>query len=203
MTPTFRGFDSYVGYYGGGEDYYTHSSGGAFDYHIDECPNCGENCSRPKWEDMGLYSTHLFTARAEKQIAAHDPKRRLFLYLAYQAVHCPNEVPASYIVPYAHLPEPRRTFAGMLSALDEGIANVTASLKAKGLWENTILCVCVCSSSPSSSSSSSSSSSLTSPISPLLPSTSLPLSRGLKGFKQITVHQHPRAAAPRGDRTIR
>ena len=32
----------------------------------------------------------------------------------------------------------RRTFAGMLSAVDEGIGNVTAALKARGMLENTL-----------------------------------------------------------------
>lgn len=35
--------------------------------------------------------------------------------------------------------ERRRTFAGMLSAVDEGIANVTAALKRRNMWDNTLL----------------------------------------------------------------
>jgi arylsulfatase A-like enzyme len=70
-------------------------------------------------------------------IEAHDADptkgQRLFMYLAYQAVHAPSEVPAEYLVPYAALKEPRRTFAGMLSALDEGVANVTEALGRKGM----------------------------------------------------------------------
>jgi len=40
----------------------------------------------------GNYSTHIFTERAESIIASHNETQRLFLYLAYQAVHAPREV---------------------------------------------------------------------------------------------------------------
>jgi len=86
------------------------------------------------------YSTHLFTAETEKVINAHDSSEPLFLYLAYQAVHGPTEAPDSYVTPYLHIKdERRRVYAGMLAALDEGVGNVTAALKAKGMWDRTLL----------------------------------------------------------------
>ena len=107
--------------------------------HPKACPRCGENCSWPEWRAKDEYSAFTLTNEAVSVIKAHAPQQRLFLYLAYQNVHCPTQVPDSYVVPYAALPEPRRTFAGMLAALDEGVGNVTAALKANGLWENTVL----------------------------------------------------------------
>lgn len=35
----------------------------------------------------------------------------------------------------------RRVFAGMLSAVDEGVGNVTKALTAKGMWPSTIFIV--------------------------------------------------------------
>ena len=51
-----------------------------------------------------------------------DKDKPLFLYLAYQGVHAPAEVPESYAAAYADSisDSKRRTFAGMLSAVDEG-----------------------------------------------------------------------------------
>ena len=60
-------------------------------------------------------------------VGAHDfTKQPLFYYLAYQGVHAPAEVPQSYVAAYAPTiaDTKRRTFAGMLSCVDEGIANV-------------------------------------------------------------------------------
>ena len=53
--PTFRGFESFYGYYNCAEDYFTHSVPGrnatyGLDFHDDPTPNCGPNCSRPAWE---------------------------------------------------------------------------------------------------------------------------------------------------------
>ena len=110
--------------------------------HIDASRECGANCSVVDWSAQGIYSTHLFADSAIKIIESHKQSTQpLFLYLAFQAVHAPDEVPESYIDPYnATIPDiKRRTFAGMLSCLDEAVGNVTAALDANGLTENTLL----------------------------------------------------------------
>lgn len=120
-TPTFRGFRSFYGYYQGSEDYYTHKINGYYDFHEDNTLNCSleNNCSRIVTEAYGTYSAFLFTNRAEKLIENHTiyfPNQPLFLYLAYQNVHEPAQVPISYVNPYnATISDPkRRNFAGMV-----------------------------------------------------------------------------------------
>jgi hypothetical protein len=59
-------------------------------------------------------------------------------------VHSPDQVPQAYIDAFnATIPHDakRRTFAGMLAALDEGIGNVTAALRAAGMLDNTLILV--------------------------------------------------------------
>jgi arylsulfatase A-like enzyme len=47
MTPTYRGYESFLGYYGCAETYFTHEVAGALDFHDDARPRCGANCSVP------------------------------------------------------------------------------------------------------------------------------------------------------------
>eukprot|EP00756_Hemistasia_phaeocysticola_P054366 Hpha_TRINITY_DN30294_c0_g1::TRINITY_DN30294_c0_g1_i1::g.27098::m.27098 len=143
-TPTYRGFDSFLGYYSGAEDYYKHTGDcGGYDLHLAGTPRCGANCSRALWEAEGVYSTHLFTARAVSLIEAHDTAGALFLYLPYQAVHEPDQVPAHYMQGYAFPSvegtNARNIFAGMLTCLDEGIGNVTAALERRGMLDDTLI----------------------------------------------------------------
>lgn len=148
QTPTFRGFDSFFGYYLGWTDYMTHykegSTGRGYDLHNDSRANCGHDCSQVA-DERGNYSTHVYTRRAVELIDDYDSSQGpLFLYLAHQAVHAPDEVPDTYREPYENMSgwdDTRKTYAGMLSCADESIANVTAALQAKGMWEDTLVIV--------------------------------------------------------------
>ena len=156
QTPTFRGFSSFFGFYGGGEDYFQHTAGkGGYDLRYDKQQNCGKGCSEII-DERGNYSTHVFTREAIRVINDYassssssidddvedEQEEPLFLYLAYQAVHCPNEAPKEYIDRYkdhTDWTEKRKNYAGMLSAADEGIGNVTEALKAAGMWDDTLV----------------------------------------------------------------
>ncbi|PVD33638.1 hypothetical protein C0Q70_04896 [Pomacea canaliculata] len=81
-TPTYRGFDSFMGYYNAAEDYYTHKLGPGLDLRIDENVDT---------EDTGKYSAYFYAARAQQIIAAHNASQPLFLYLPFQSVHEPLE----------------------------------------------------------------------------------------------------------------
>lgn len=145
-TPAFRGFDSFLGYFSGDADYFSHDGDcGGYDLFLQEGAKCGPGCARSMWEARGVYSTHLFTSRAVDLIKAHDPVSdgTLFLYLPYQGVHVPDQVPASYMALYnfsaVEGTDARNYLAGMLSCVDEGIGNVTAALRAKGMLDDTLI----------------------------------------------------------------
>jgi arylsulfatase A-like enzyme len=146
MTPTFRGFESFFGFYIGGEDYFTHHNGGGYDLRWDKQENCGEGCSQLP-DERGNYSTHVFTREAIRVIHQHKEslekdQKPLFLYLAYQAVHDPDQVPEEYRKPYDNHSgwgKNRKTYAGMLTAADEGVAKVIQALKDTRLWEDTVV----------------------------------------------------------------
>lgn len=139
--PTHRGFDSYFGYLTGSEDYYSHERCSfisplnltrcALDLREGDAVATGYN---------GTYSTELFTDRATSIITKQDPTKPLFLYVAFQAVHAPLQVPERYITPYSFIKDPhRRLYAGMVSAMDEAVGNITMALHRNGLWDNTVL----------------------------------------------------------------
>lgn len=134
-TPLSRGFDSYFGYLTGSEDYYTHhrcyGNMCGYDLRDNDVPAAHYN---------GSYSTHLFARRAIDIIQKHDESVPLFIYLPFQAVHSPLQVPDEYLVPYQHIQDKhRKIYAGMVSCMDEAVGNITKAMQQKGLWDNTVL----------------------------------------------------------------
>jgi arylsulfatase A-like enzyme len=126
--PTSRGFDHQYGHYCGAIDYFTHVRDGGFDWHRDD-----RVC-----RDEG-YSTHLIAREAERLLREQPADKPFFLYVPFNAVHAPHEVPEKYCAPYASLPEPRRTYAGMVAAMDEAIGGILAALDARGFRTNTLI----------------------------------------------------------------
>lgn len=139
-TPTYRGFDTHLGFWTGHHDYNDHTA--------IESPYWGLDMRRgmePAWDLHGQYSTDIFTKEAMRLIKTHNASKPLFLYLAHAAVHSGN--------PYNPLPAPdevvakfggitdynRRRFAGVLHKLDESVGKVVQALQEAGLLHNTIV----------------------------------------------------------------
>jgi arylsulfatase A-like enzyme len=129
--PTRRGFDHQYGHYNGALDYNKHERDGGFDWHRDDQVNRDEG-----------YSTHLLAREAVRLIRAQPAAKPLFLYVPFNAVHGPFQVPAKYKEPYAHLPEQRRTYAGMIAALDEAVGQIATALEETGRRTNTLVFFC-------------------------------------------------------------
>ncbi|CAL1567902.1 unnamed protein product [Knipowitschia caucasica] len=138
--PTRRGFDSFFGYLTGSEDYFTHTHCAMVSTNLSRCALDFREGEEVTNAYKGSYSTELFSERATSIIQTHNPKQPLFLYVALQAVHAPLQVPMRYLSPYGFIKDHnRRMYAGMVSAMDEAVGNITAALKQSGLWENTVL----------------------------------------------------------------
>ncbi|XP_015244523.1 PREDICTED: arylsulfatase B [Cyprinodon variegatus] len=139
--PTRRGFDTYFGYLTGSEDYFSHERC----YHIDglnltRCALDLRDGEEVATAYKGAYSTELFSQRAVSVINKHNSSKPLFLYVALQAVHSPLQVPERYLTPYSFIEDrQRRLYAGMVSAMDEAVGNISLALQQEGLWENTVL----------------------------------------------------------------
>uniref|UniRef100_A0A5F5PI48 Arylsulfatase B n=1 Tax=Equus caballus TaxID=9796 RepID=A0A5F5PI48_HORSE len=138
--PTRRGFDTYFGYLLGSEDYYSHERCTFIDaLNVTRCALDFRDGEEVATGYKNMYSTSVFTERATALITNHPPEKPLFLYLALQSVHQPLQVPEEYLKPYDFIQDKNRYhYAGMVSLLDEAVGNVTAALKSRGLWNNTV-----------------------------------------------------------------
>jgi arylsulfatase A-like enzyme len=126
--PTRRGFDRQYGHYNGALDYFEHTRDGGFDWHRDD-----KVC-----RDEG-YSTFLLADEAAKFIREHDGAKPFFAYVPFTAVHAPLQAPEKYKEPYAGMQENRRTYAAMISAMDEAVGRIIAAVEARGWRTNTLI----------------------------------------------------------------
>jgi arylsulfatase A-like enzyme len=86
--PMQRGFDRQYGFWYGQLDYFTHRRGGRVDWYRNDQP-CAEEG----------YTTHLIAREAVRLIQEQPKDKPLFLYVPFNAVHAPFQVPESYSEP--------------------------------------------------------------------------------------------------------
>ncbi|KAJ8611652.1 hypothetical protein CTAYLR_007889 [Chrysophaeum taylorii] len=132
--PTRRGFEQFVGFYGGGESYYSRVAMGAcddascfFDFAEDD-EAATRILSAPR------HSTYDLTEAAQ-QIVSAVTTRPLFLVLALPNSHSPLEPPPeayrsheACVAPIKNLD--RRAFAALTALWDDAVANVTSTARA-------------------------------------------------------------------------
>ncbi|KAL9958325.1 hypothetical protein ACROYT_G035327 [Oculina patagonica] len=132
-TPTYRGFDSFYGFYTGAEDHFKHDRNGILDLHDNK---------EPVKDQGGVYSARLYAKQAQSVISSHNASSPLFLYLPFQNVHGPTQAPEEYINKYHFIDNTRRReYAAMVDIVDEAIGNVTQAMQQAGLWEDTLMIV--------------------------------------------------------------
>lgn len=125
--PTRRGFDEFFGFLSGAHSYTNVTQPG-----------------NPIYDGESLvpripYLTDTLAAHAETFIKRHRAGPFL-LYLAFNAVHVPMQATDTYLARVSSIANPtRRTYAAMLSAMDDGIGRVLATLRSEGLEENTLI----------------------------------------------------------------
>jgi arylsulfatase A-like enzyme len=127
--PRQRGFDYHYGAMIGELDYFTHSEAGVLDWFRD---------NRPVKEPG--YTTTLLGQDAARLIETHDVATPLYLYLTFNAPHTPYQAPKEYTDRYPDIADPtRRTYAGMVTCLDDEIGRVVAALDKRGMRQHTLI----------------------------------------------------------------
>ena len=129
--PTRQGFDEFFGLRGGFIDNYIHyflQGDGHHDLY---------EGTKEVWA-KGEYFPEMMTERALKFIDANQD-HPFFLYLAFNTPHYPEQPRAEDLKRFAHLPEPRRTYAAFLATTDSYIDRVLKRLDTLKLREDTII----------------------------------------------------------------
>jgi len=150
-TPLGRGYDTSLGYFCGSNDYWSNQG-----YET----SCGADSNRDLWLNAGpahglnnswacnqnnqapgcVYEDQLFTDSMVEAIEAHNPATPFFGYMAFHNVHAPLEVPAAQEKKFSFIPFPdRKNYAAMVNLMDFNLGRLVASLKAKGMWNTTLL----------------------------------------------------------------
>lgn len=129
LRPHERGFDYHFGFLGGARPYWPDAK---------DCDTLVRN-GQPV-ADEKEYLTDAF-AREAADFIERSKETPFFLYLAFNAVHSPLQTPETYEKRFPNIADPkRRTYAGMLTAMDDAVGRVLAKLREHKLEENTLVC---------------------------------------------------------------
>lgn len=143
-TATERGFDSFLGFYNGGEENYKHCIDYMKNNSKGECIGFdfrkNKNIAR---QYDGEYSTHVYTDYATGIIRSwknhHKP---LFMYIALTDTHFPVQAPKQYLNRCENnVNNARKEFCGAMIAMDDSVKNITMALKEKKIYENSVIIV--------------------------------------------------------------
>ena len=139
--PNKRGFDYFYGFLSGGHRYFPEElvlndiseSKRAFDWYQTRILQNDQRI------DIDEYLTDEFSNEAVAFIEREKDKP-FFLYLAYNAPHGPLQATEEYLSRYPDIAdEDRRTYAAMVSAVDDGIGRSLVTLERLGIVENTLI----------------------------------------------------------------
>jgi arylsulfatase A-like enzyme len=133
--PNAQGFDYFYGFLNGCIDFYSHR----FYWGEPGRPNFHDLFrNREEVFEDGRY----FTERiAEETVGFLEANRQapFAAYVAFNAPHYPMHAPEKYMARFRGLAVERRTYAAMISAVDDAVGQIRATLEKQGQWENTIL----------------------------------------------------------------
>ncbi|MEO6244388.1 MAG: sulfatase-like hydrolase/transferase [Opitutaceae bacterium] len=126
--PTKRGFDEYFG-----------TLNNTPYFHPTNFVDSRVSQDIQKIPDDAFYTTDAYAERALDWLDKTKGKP-YFLYLPFNAVHAPLEATKKYLDRFPTITdEKRKTFAAMLSGMDDAIGRVIAKIRALGQEENTLI----------------------------------------------------------------
>lgn len=131
--PMKRGFDEFFGFLGGGHDYFDPGKPGA--------PN--EWLSPVERDGKPAVVYEYLTTALGKEAAAYVERNAahpFFLYVAFSAPHAPLQAPNSLTQLYSGIADKdRRTYAAMVSVMDESVGRILFNLRMQKLERDTLI----------------------------------------------------------------
>jgi len=132
LSPLSQGFDQFFGHKKGCIDNYSHF----FYWSGPNVHDLWKNNS-VHWED-GKYFPDMVVREAVRFLE-ENKNRPFFLFLPFNIPHYPLQGQEKYRQMVSHLPEPRKSYAALVSTLDEKIGKVIDKIDQLGLREKTII----------------------------------------------------------------
>lgn len=142
MYPLQQGFDEFFGFLSGGHRYFPEEwllndnseADNQWDgYRTRLMRNNG-------WIDEDEYVTDALSREGVDFIDRQSAENPFFLFMSYNAPHTPLQATQKYLDRFPDITDnTRKTYAAMMSAVDDGVGAILDKLEVKGLAENTII----------------------------------------------------------------
>lgn len=141
--PHQRGFDHFFGFLAGGLAYYPElltlnslsEVTRMWEWYNLKLERDGETVEIDQYLTDAL--TDAATAFIDREADSEDP---FFLYLAYNAPHAPLQATEKYLQRFPHIEDTKRkTYAAMVSSVDDGVGRVLAALRKHQIEEDTLI----------------------------------------------------------------
>lgn len=141
LHPLNRGFDEFYGHLGGGHRYMPTDLTIKDSYTAKDEAESYRTWIMKNHEPVAprKYLTDDFSDEAVSFVARnHD--RPFFLFLSYNAPHLPLQASEKYLLRFPGIKDKkRRTYAAMVSAVDDGVGRVLAALREHKVEQNTLV----------------------------------------------------------------
>ena len=141
LRPNQRGFDEFYGFLSGGHDYFPENLvlqdiEQAMTQYDGYKTKLLRNTERVEETE---YLTDAFSREAV-DFVQRNHKEPFFMYLAYNAPHAPMQATEKYLSRFPNIKDnKRKTYAAMVSAVDDGVDALLTKLEELGIDDNTLV----------------------------------------------------------------
>jgi arylsulfatase A-like enzyme len=141
LNPLNRGFDYFFGHLGGGHHYFPELLTIKDSYGIEDEEESYRTWILRNHEPIQItkYLTDEFSDEAVSFVE-RNKENPFFLFLSYNAPHTPMEAPDDYLEKFSSITNlKRRTYAAMVSVMDDGVGRLLNKLEELDLEDNTVI----------------------------------------------------------------